>query len=416
MDSNKPPDITRVAYFLGKRGREMERLAIEGGKPVRNTLLPYGQQWLEEDDIAAVTNVLRSPFITQGPAITAFEEAVARYVGADYAVAFCNGTAALHAACYAAGVGTGDEVITTPITFVASANCALYMGARPVFVDIDPHTYNLNPDLLEQAITPRTKAIVAVDFTGQPADMDPIRQVADKHGLVVIEDAAHSLGATYKGNKVGTLADMTMFSFHPVKHVTTGEGGVIVTNSSALAEKLRLFRSHGITREHVTEEQGGWYYEMLDLGYNYRITDIQAALGLSQMKKLDSFIERRREIAGLYNEAFQAVDGLILPYQLPETNSSWHLYMLRFDLTRFYVGRRKIFEALRAENIGVNVHYIPVYLQPYYRKLGYSSGLCPVAEAWYEEVITLPLFPKMKDEDVKDVIQAVYKTVHHYHR
>lgn len=392
----------------------MERLAIEGGKPVRNTLLPYGQQWLEEDDIAAVTNVLRSPFITQGPAITEFEEAVARYVGVDYAVAFCNGTAALHAACYAAGIGAGDEVITTPITFVASANCALYMGARPVFVDIDPHTYNLNPDLLGQAITPRTKAIVAVDFTGQPADMDPIRQVADKHGLVVIEDAAHSLGATYKGNKVGTLADMTMFSFHPVKHVTTGEGGVIVTNSSALAEKLRLFRSHGITREHVTEEQGGWYYEMLELGYNYRITDIQAALGLSQMKKLDSFIERRREIAALYNEAFQAVDGLILPYQLPETNSSWHLYMLRFDLTRFHVGRRKIFEALRAENIGVNVHYIPVYLQPYYRKLGYSSGLCPIAEAWYEEAITLPLFPKMTDEDVNDVIQAVHKIVHYY--
>jgi len=393
----------------------IERLASAMDKPedakAREQLLPYGRQWIDEEDIAAVVNVLRGDFITQGPAIAAFERALAERVGARYAVAFANGTAALHGACFAAGVGPGDEVITSPITFLASSNCVLYCGGRPVFADIRPDTYNIDPDEIAKRTTERTRAIIPVDFAGQPAEMDRIMALAKERGLVVIEDAAHALGASYDGRPVGSLADMTMFSFHPVKHITTGEGGAIVTDSEAYYEKLLLFRNHGMTRDpaKLLSPDGPWYYEMHELGYNYRITDIQAALGLSQLDKLERFVELRRSIARTYTEAFSGMDGIVVPYQHPKAESSWHLYVLRWEPDRFRGTRREIFEALRAENIGVNVHYIPVYRQPYYRRLGYTDVGCPNAERYYGTAVTLPLFPKMTPEDVRDVVRAVRK-------
>jgi UDP-4-amino-4,6-dideoxy-N-acetyl-beta-L-altrosamine transaminase len=391
-------------------GRADDREAANRRRPIRNTHLPYGRQWLDEADKAAVMRVLDGDFITQGPTIAAFERRVAEYVGAKYAVAFCNGTAALHGACFAAGIGPGDEVITTPITFLASSNCVLYMGGTPVFADIRPDTYNLDPDKTEAAITERTKAIIPVDFAGQPAEMDRFRALADRHGLVLIEDAAHSLGAAWDGRKVGTLADMTMFSFHPVKHITTGEGGMIVTDDEQYYRKLLRFRNHGMTRDRaeLLADDGPWYYEMHDLGYNFRITDIQAALGVSQMEKLDAFTARRREIAAAYDAAFAGLPNVVIPAQHPKAASSWHLYVIRWKL-REGVTRRAIFEALRAEHIGVNVHYIPVYRQPYYRSLGYGPDGCPEAERYYESAMSLPIFPRMTDDDVRDVIAAVRK-------
>lgn len=377
----------------------------------RESFLSYGQQWITDEDIEAVVDVLKSPFLTQGPKIQEFERKVADYVGAKYAVAFSNGTAALHGACFAAGIGEGDEVITTPITFAATSNAVLYCGGKPVFADIDDRTYNIDPKEIRKHITPNTKAIIPVDFTGQPADMDAIMEIANEHGLIVIEDGAHSLGAEYKGRKVGTLAHMTMFSFHPVKPVTTAEGGVIVTDSAEYYEKLKRFRSHGIIKHNLSRDEGPWYYEMVDLGYNYRMTDLQAALGISQMDKLDRFIERRREIANMYNEAFKTMDSVILPMQLEGTQSGWHLYILQLKLDKLKRSRREIFESLRAENIGVHVHYIPVYWHPYYQKLGYRKGICPKAERWYEQALTLPIFPKMTNEDVNDVIEAVKRNI-----
>ncbi|MDN4066467.1 UDP-4-amino-4,6-dideoxy-N-acetyl-beta-L-altrosamine transaminase [Paenibacillus vini] len=385
-------------------------------QPIRTSMLPYGQQWLDEQDIEAVVKVLRGDFITQGPAIEAFETKVASYVGANYAVAFTNGTAALHAACFAAGIGKGDQVITSPITFLASSNCVLYQGGTPVFADIDMETYNIDPTQIELKITDKTKAIIAVDFTGQPVEVDRISMLARDHGLVLIQDAAHSLGASYAGRKIGSWADMTMFSFHPVKHVTTGEGGMIVTDNEDYYRKLLLFRNHGMTRnpEELLKNDGPWYYEMQELGYNYRITDMQAALGISQMDKLDSFVSRRRDIAARYNEAFSKLEGLVVPKQHPLAESSWHLYVLRWDPQHFSMDRKTIFNELRSMNIGVHVHYIPVYFQPYYQNLGYRGGLCPNSETYYQTAITLPMFPRMTNEDVKQVIEAVdrvYKSV-----
>ncbi|WP_337033155.1 UDP-4-amino-4,6-dideoxy-N-acetyl-beta-L-altrosamine transaminase [Paenibacillus illinoisensis] len=375
----------------------------------RSSLLPYGQQWLDEADIESVIQVLRSDFLTQGPVIQAFEQKVANYVGAKYGVAFTNGTAALHGACFAAGIGPGDEVLTTPLTFLASSNCVLYQGGKPVFCDINMETYNIDANLIEAKITSATKAIIAVDFSGQPVEIDRILQIARENKLILIEDAAHSLGADYDGLKVGAWADMTMFSFHPVKHVTTGEGGIIVTDNEEFYKKLIQFRSHGMTRnpDEMTKNDGPWYYEMHALGYNYRMTDIQAALGVSQMDKLDNFIQRRREIVEIYNRDLADIPGLVLPYQHPKANSSWHLYVVRFLPEYFSYSRREIFETLRNWNIGVHVHYIPVYLQPFYKELGYSEGLCPNAERYYETAITLPLFPKMTDDDVLYVVKAI---------
>ncbi|MDG0794589.1 UDP-4-amino-4,6-dideoxy-N-acetyl-beta-L-altrosamine transaminase [Cohnella ginsengisoli] len=381
----------------------------EGNGQIRSTMLPYGRQWLDDEDKAAVMRVLDSDFLTQGPMIAEFERGIADYVGARFAVAFTNGTAALHAACFAAGIGPGDEVITSPITFLASSNCVLYMGGTPVFADIKMDTYNIDPDCIEAAITPNTKAIIPVDFTGQPAELDRIMDIADRHGLIVIEDAAHSLGASYKGRKVGSIADMTMFSFHPVKHITSGEGGMIVTDNEEYYHKLQLFRNHGMTRDPAQMEQndGPWYYEMHALGFNYRMTDMQAALGLSQLGKLDKFVELRRSIARTYTEAFSEMPGVIVPYQHPDADSSWHLYVIRIDPQKFIKSRREIFEKLRSENIGVNVHYIPVYKQPYYLMLGYGDTVNHNADLYYETAITLPLFPQMNNFDVTDVLNMV---------
>lgn len=367
--------------------------------------IPYGHQSIDEEDIKAVVDVLRSDYLTTGPSIEKFEKTVAEYVGAKYAVAVSNGTAALHIACLAAGIKEGDEVITTPITFAASANCVLYCGGTPVFADIDPITYNISPEDIERKITPRTKAIIPVHFAGQPCDMDAIHEIAGKHNLLVIEDAAHALGAEYKGKKVGALSDMTTFSFHPVKPITTGEGGMVVTDNKELYERLKLFRSHGITREEelMTQNEGGWYYEQLELGYNYRMTDIQAALGCSQMKKLDSFLERRRELARRYDEAFQNTEGLIIPKQLNDTNSGWHLYVVQV-LNR---DRKEVFDSLRKEGIGVNVHYIPVYHHPYYQKHGYEGTHCTNAEQLYQHIISLPLYPGMTEEMQDYVIKKM---------
>ena len=385
-------------------------------KPFRQSYLPYGRQWIDDDDIEAVVEVLKGDYLTTGPHVSTFEQAVAQYVGAKYAVAFSNGTAALHGACFAAGISEGDEVITTPMTFAASANCVLYQGGTPVFADINEKTYNIDPNKIEEKINDKTKAIIPVDFTGQPVELDRILEIARKYNLVVIEDAAHALGATYKGRKIGSISDMTMFSFHPVKHITSGEGGIITTNNKEYYEKLLQFRSHGITRnkEKLNEYHGPWYYEMQFLGYNYRMTDIQAALGTSQLKKIDKFVELRRKYVAMYNEAFKDMDEVITPFQHEDGQSSWHLYIIRLKLDKLTASRREIFEALQQQNIGVNVHYIPVHLQPYYQQLGYKKGICPNAEKLYEEMITLPLFPAMTEEDINDVIKAVKRTIDYY--
>jgi perosamine synthetase len=381
-----------------------------GARSRRKSLLPYGRQWIDERDIEAVTTVLRGEYLTTGPLVPEFEGKLAAKLGARYAVAFSNGTAALHAACYAAGIGEGDEVITTPMTFVASANCILYQGGTPVFADIDERTYNIDPHSIERLITERTKAIIPVDLTGQPADLASIRGLALKYGLIVIEDAAHALGATFQSRQIGSISDMTMFSLHPVKHITAGEGGVITTDNEVFYRKLIAFRNHGIVRDPAGlehENPGRWYYEMQTLGYNYRLTDISAALALSQLDKLDAFVSRRREIAEAYNHAFRDWDVIHIPHQEESGQSSWHLYIIRLNLQRLNKGRDEIFERLHRENIGVNLHYIPVYLHPYYERLGYPQGLCEKAEQLYESMLTLPLYPAMSDEDVEDVIHAV---------
>jgi UDP-4-amino-4,6-dideoxy-N-acetyl-beta-L-altrosamine transaminase len=398
---------------------KMEKPAIEGGKPAREQKIFYGHQYIDEDDIQAVVEVLRSDYLTCGPKITELEEKLCSLTGAKYAVACSNGTAALHIAALSAGVGEGDEVITTPITFAASANCVLYCGARPVFVDIDPETYNIDPKKVEAAITPRTKAVVAVDYTGQSADLAPLLQICKEHHLTLIEDGAHVIGTKYKGQMNGSIADMTMFSFHPVKTVTGGEGGVILTNDEGYYKKLLLYRSHGITRDEDQmqhEPDGAWYYEQVDLGYNYRMTDMQAALIISQLDKLPMFAARRKEIVARYNEAFAGMPALSIQREIPESDTTRHLYILRIVPEKLRIDRRQFFDALAAENVCCNVHYIPVYYFPYYEKLGYCRGLCPNAEKLYEEMITLPLYYAMSDGDVESVIEAVTKIVTFYRK
>jgi len=406
-----------------------------------STYLPYARQWISEEEIKEVEKVLRNDWITQGSGVSEFECALAEFVGVKYAVALSSGTAALHAACFVAGIKQGDEVITTPITFAATGNSILYLGGRPVFADIKEDTYNIDPQEIRGKLTSATRAIIPVDFAGQPADLEKINQIARKNNLVLIEDAAHALGAEYKISsqsrvlssrpktylkrkkeewiKVGSChhSDMTVFSFHPVKLITTGEGGAVVTNNKDYYEKLLLFRSHGITKNRkkmINKEEGSWYYEMQELGYNYRITDFQCRLGISQLKKLDKFIKRRKKIVKRYNEAFKDIEGIIIPYEKPEVKSAWHIYVIRLKLDKLRGTREEIFEALRRENIGVQVHYIPIYYHPYYQKLGYEKGLCPRSEKYYKEAITLPLFPKMSDKDVEKVINAVKKITTHF--
>jgi perosamine synthetase len=388
-------------------------LAIDGGFPVRPTLLPYGRQWVDESDIQAVVEVLRSAWLTTGPKVREFEEAFAAWIGAKYAVSFSSGTAALHGAAFAAGLKAGDEAITSPMTFAATANCVLYQGATPVFADVAPDTLNLDPAQVAARISARTKAILPVDYAGHPADLNSILHLAERHGLVVIEDACHALGAEYRGRRVGGIAHMTVFSFHPVKHLTTGEGGMVTTDSGDFAETLRRFRNHGISSEPGQRQAAGqWHYEMVLLGFNYRLTDIACALGITQLSKLEANLGRRRQIAAQYAAAWRQVRGVIAPSVRSDVSPAWHLYPIRLDLARLSADRGQVFRALRAENIGVNVHFLPVHLHPYYRdRFGYQAGEFPVAEDAYEGLISLPMFHGMSDEDVTDVIHAVGKVV-----
>lgn len=399
-----------------KATRTVPNLAIHGGQPVRANLLPYGHQQIDDDDVQAVIDVLRSDWLTTGPKVQEFEEAFAAYVGAHYAVSFSSGTGALHGAVFAVGLGTGDEAITSPLTFCATANCILYQGATPVFADIRPDTLTIDPAHIATRITPRTKAILPVDYAGHPADLDEILALADKHDLVVIEDACHSPGAEYRSRRVGSIAHMTVFSFHPVKHITTGEGGMVTTDDFQFAQRLRVFRNHGINSDARTRSaQGQWYYEMVALGFNYRLPDIGCALGLSQLRKLDTNLARRREIAEGYNYAFMDLPGVRGPGVASDSKPAWHLFPVRFDQNILGVSRAELFAALRAEGLGVNVHYLPVHMHPYYRtSFGHRLGEYPVAEAAYEQLLSLPIFHGMTDTDVMDVIVAVQKVLEYY--
>ena len=389
------------------------QLALHGGSPVRATLLPYGRHEIDDDDVAAVARVLRSDWLTSGPLVGEFEAALARVAGADHAVAVSSGTAALHAAMFAIGIGPGDEVLVPPMTFAASANAVVYQGGTPVFVDVDPGTLLIDPAKVAAAITSRTKAMVAVDYAGQPCDYDALRRIVAGRPIAIVADACHAIGGSDRGRPVGAIADLTAFSLHPVKHVTTGEGGAIVTNDPARAARMRTFRNHGITVDHRQRgEQATWVYDIVELGYNYRLTDIQSALGLSQLTKLPARIARRQAIAGEYDRAFASV-AEVSPLALRAgVSHAYHLYVVRVDTSTLACDRAMLFAALRREGIGVNVHYIPVHFHPFYRqRYGTGPGLCPIAEAAYEQLITLPMFPGMAARDVQDVIEAVTKVV-----
>lgn len=397
----------------------MEQLAIFGGTPIREQTISYGKQCIEQDDIDAVTETLKSASITCGPKISELEKKLCEVTGAKYAVAVSNGTAALHLAAMAAGIQAGDEAIVSAITFAASANCIRYCGGTPVFADIKPDTYNIDPAEIRRLITPATKAVVAVDFTGQAVEVDEIREICREHQLVFIEDAAHSIGTKYKNQPVGSLADMTCFSFHPVKTITAGEGGAITTNDETLYRKLLRLRAHGITRnqeEMVHPTDARWYNEQVELGYNYRMTDFQAALLISQLDKLPKFSARRKEIVGRYNEAFAEMPEIIVQEEIPESDTTRHLYILRLSPEKLSCDRRQFFDAMWAENICPQVHYLPVYHHSYYEKLGYEKGICPNAEKFYDEVMSIPLYYTLTDEEVEDVIRAVKKIVAYYRK
>ena len=377
--------------------------AIIGGIPTRQEKLYYGHQYIDEKDIAAVVWVLKSDFLTCGPKITELEDKLKDITGAGYAVACSNGTAALHMAVLAAGIGKGDEVITTPITFAASANCIRYVGATPVFADINPETYNIDPESVRTKITEKTKAVIAVDYTGQAVELDKLKDICREYGLLLIEDGAHSIGTVYRDQNVGSIADITTFSFHPVKTVTAGEGGAVLTNSPELYRKIRLFGTHGITRDKEgypdLQWDGGWYYNQVELGYNYRMTDMQAALLISQLDKLPVFKKRRQEIVKKYNDFFGTIEELTLKKEIPESDTCPHLYIIRLKRDRLKISRKEFFDALAAENIICNLHYIPVYYFPDYEREGYKRGICPKAEELYEDIITLPLYYGMSDKD-----------------
>ena len=397
----------------------MEELAIFGGKPVREKKIFYGRQCIEQDDVDAVVATLTGDLITCGPKVQAAEKLLCEVTGAKYAVLVSNGTAALHLAAMAAGFGPGDEVIVSSITFAASANCIRYCGATPVFADIEDDTYNIDPESIKRLITPRTKGIVAVDFTGQAVKLDEIRKICKDHGLLLIEDAAHAIGTKYKGQPVGSIADMTCFSFHPVKTVTCGEGGAITTNNERLYRHLMRLRTHGITRNqsemaHPTDAL--WYNEQVELGFNYRLTDFQAALLISQLGKLSRFSQKRKEIAAKYDAAFSQMPELQVQREIPESDTTRHLYILRLNLDKLSCDRRQFFDALYAENTCPQVHYLPVYWHSYYEKLGYEKGICMNAEAFYMSSMSIPLYPTLTDEETDDVIRAVKKIVAYYRK
>jgi UDP-4-amino-4,6-dideoxy-N-acetyl-beta-L-altrosamine transaminase len=390
------------------------RLAVEGGEPIRREMLPYARQTIDDRDVAAVEAALRSDWLTTGPRVPQFEEQLAAATGARHAIAFSSGTAALHGATAAAGLGPGDEAITTPMTFAATANAVLYVGAEPRFADVDPGTLLVEPEAVRAAVTDRTRAILPVDYAGHPADFPALRRIAgEARGgpLTIIADASHSLGATLEGRRVGTLADMTVLSLHPAKLLTTGEGGAILTDRDDLAERLRRFRNHGIATERSARRD--WTYEMLELGYNYRLSDIGAALGSSQLARFAEFLTRRRAIAASYLERLAGNDLLDLPEVRPEVEPAWHFMFVQLRLDRLRVDRAAVYHALRAEGIGVNVHYIPVHRHPYYVER-FPGMSMPVAEAAYERLLTIPLFPTMTDADVDDVVAALDKVTSVY--
>lgn len=397
----------------------MEELAIFGGTPVRENPIYYGRQFIDDDDVKAVVETLKGDLITCGPKVAELEAKLCEITEAKYAVVVSNGTAALHLAAMAAGIGEGDEVIVSPITFAASANCVLYCGGTPVFADINPYTYNIDPESIKKLITPKTKAIVAVDFTGQAVELNEIREICREHNLILIEDAAHSIGTKYDGKPVGSIADMTTFSFHPVKTVTGGEGGAVTTNDEELYKKLCLLRTHGITRnmdEMANPSDALWYNEQVCLGYNYRLTDFQAALILSQLVKLPAFSMRRKEIVEMYDDAFVMMPEIRIQKEILESDTTRHLYIIRLNLDMLTCTRREFFDALYAENTRPQVHYLPVYWHSYYEKLGYEKGLCPNAEKLYEEMMSIPLYYSLTDADVNDVITAVKKVVEYYRK
>lgn len=384
-------------------------------------MIPYGKQSISQQDIDAVVEVLQSDFLTQGTKVPLFEQAVADKIGAKYAIAVNSATSALHIACLALGLGQGDWLWTSAITFVASSNCGLYCGAQVDFVDIDPRTYNLCPQALEaKLITAENegklpRVLVAVHLCGQPCDMEAIHALSQRYGFKIIEDASHAIGGRYQGKSIGSgrYSDITVFSFHPVKIITTAEGGMAVTNSAELAQKMELLRSHGITREPASmtqEPDGPWYYQQIELGYNYRMTELQAALGLSQLQRLDEFVARRHQLARVYNEQLADLP-ITLPFQHPDSYSGLHLYVIRLQLDRIKKSHRQVFEELRQNGIGVNLHYIPVHTQPYYQKLGFKADDFPKAERYYSEAISLPMYQGLTDEQQNEVIAVLNRVM-----
>jgi len=388
----------------------MNKFTIHDKKQTSTTLIHYGRQYIDEADCEAVREVMLSDYLTQGPKVSELEHRLCELTGAKYAVAVASGTAALHAACYAMDINEGDEVITTPMTFAASANCVLYCGGTPVFADVEPDTYNICPKSVESLVTEKTKAVIAVDFTGQAAKYDELRDICKRHNLVLVGDAAHSIGTKYNGKYIGNVADMTTFSFHPVKTVTCGEGGAILTNCKEYYDKLMLFRTHGITRNQMQMKNPSndpWYYEQIELGYNYRLTDIQAALILSQLDKLEIFAKRRKEIVKRYDEAFSAVPEVIAQKEISGSDTVRHLYIIQLNYELLDCTRRMFYDAMAEKNIICNVHYIPVYYHPHYRQLGYEKGLCPDTEKVYEGFLSIPLYYSLTDDEVDRVIDAV---------
>jgi UDP-4-amino-4,6-dideoxy-N-acetyl-beta-L-altrosamine transaminase len=386
---------------------------LKFGKELKNKMIPYSRQCIDDEDINEVIKVLKSDFITQGPKIPEFEKHLADYCGCKFAVVFNSGTSALHGAYFVAGLKKGDEFITSPITFAATSNAGLYLGAKPIFVDVEKNTGNIDATKIETKMTKKTKLLIPVHYAGHPVDLKKISQIAKKYNLFVVEDACHALGAKYKGETIGNCkhSDMTVLSFHPVKHITTGEGGAVLTNTKEFYKKLLMFRSHGITKDQfINKPDGDWYHEMQFLGYNYRMTDIQAALGISQFKKLDSFVERRRAIAELYNEAFKDNPYFDIPYEKSYAFSSYHLYPIRLK-NACKNKKREIFSKLRKRGLGIQTHYIPAYWHPYYEKLGYKKGLCPVAEDFFQREISIPIYPAMTGDNFKYVIQTVLNNI-----
>ena len=397
----------------------MEKPAIEGGKPIRDKFLPYGTQWLDNKEIDEVIDSLKSDWITTGPKMRKFEENFKNFIGSEYAVAVNSGTAALHISTSAINIQRGDEVITTPLTFVASANCVVYRGGIPIFADIKKDTYNIDPNEIRKKITSKTKAIIPVHFAGQPCDMDEILEIAEENNLYIIEDAAHAIDAKYKGRKIGNISDLTAFSFHPVKNMTTAEGGMVTTNNDELNDKLLIFRTHGISRDAVKRfgKEGGFYYDMQYLGFRYNLSELHSALGIHQLDKLESFQKRRREIVDIYNKELQLIEEITVPYVKGDIKHSWHLYVIQLELEKLKVDRDFIFKALREENIGVNVHYIPVHYHSYYiNQFGLKKGILPNVESLFPRLITIPIFPKMSNEDVYDVINALEKVIKFYRK